>query len=55
MPGIKAQLIVRPSFGKYWYIKGINNKKTPDEIREHIESNLVSGYKKKSRCWLITY
>jgi hypothetical protein len=53
--GIKAQLIVRPSLGKYWYIKGINNKKTMEEIKEHIETNLANGYKKKSRCWLITY
>ena len=53
--GVKAKLIVKPSFGKYWYIKGINNKKTTCEIKEHIEKNLENGYKKKSRCWLITY
>ena len=52
---IKANLIVKPSFGKYWYIKGINNKKTTEEIKEHIEQNLLNSYKKKSKCWLITY
>ena len=52
---IKAKLIVKPSCGKYWYIKGINNKKTVEEIRHHIETNLTNGYKNKSRCWLITY
>ena len=51
----KAHLIVKPSRGKYWYIKGINNKKTYQEIKSHIESNLISEYKPKSKSWLIQY
>lgn len=52
---IKANLIVKPSRGKNWYIKGINNKKSYDEIKIHLENNKKSNYKPKSRTWLISY
>ena len=53
--GIKANVIVKPSKGKYWYIKGINNNKTYEDIKNHLETNLNSGYKENSRTWLISY
>ena len=52
---IKAHLIVKPSRGKFWYIKGINKNKTYDEIKLHIENNLKSDYKPNSKIWLIKY
>ena len=52
---MKANIIVRPSRGKYWYIKGINKNKTYEEIKSHIESNLSSNYKSNSKTWLIKY
>ena len=39
----------------YWYIKGINENKTPEQIRTHLVSNLNNGYKKKSKSWFISY
>ena len=51
----KAFLIVKPSRGKFWYIKGINKNKTYDEIKLHIENNLNSKYKPNSKTWLIKY
>ena len=52
---MKAHLIVKPSRGKFWYIKGINKNKTYEEIKLHIESNLTSKYKPNSKTWLIKY
>jgi hypothetical protein len=52
---IKCNLIVKPSRGKYWYIKGINQNKSYEEIKNHIENNLKNGYKSNSKCWLINY
>ena len=52
---MKAHIIVKPSRGKYWYIKGTNNKKSFREIEAHLESNLKNNYKKKSNLWLINY
>ena len=52
---IQAYIIVKPSRGKYWYIKGINRNKTYEEIKLHIESNLISKYKPNSKTWLIKY
>ena len=52
---IKAYLIVKPSRGKFWYIKGFNKNKTYQEMKSHIESNLVSKYKPNSKTWLINY
>jgi len=51
----KAFVIVKPSRGKYWYVKGINGNKTFEEIKEHIENNLKNDYRNKSQCWLINY
>ena len=51
----KASIIVKPSRGKYWYIKGINNKKSYEEIKNHIEENKNSKYKEKSKLWLLSY
>ena len=52
---MKAHIIVKPSRGKFWYIKGINKNKTYDEIKLHIENNLKSDYKPNSKIWLIKY
>ena len=52
---MKAYLIVKPSRGKFWYIKGINKNKTYEEIKLHIESNLTAKYKPNSKIWLIKY
>jgi hypothetical protein len=52
---IKATLIVKPSRGKFWYIKGINGNKSYEHIKTHLENNLNSGYKNKSKTWLISY
>ena len=46
---------MKPSRGKYWYVKGINGNKTFEEIKEHIENNLKNDYRNKSQCWLINY
>ena len=51
----KAHLIVKPSRGKFWYIKGINKKKTYSEIKSHIENNVIAKYKPNSKSWLIKY
>jgi len=53
--GIKANLIVKPSRGKFWYIKGTNNNKSYQEIKNHLESNLNSKYKENSKSWLLDY
>jgi len=52
---MKAHLIVKPSRGKFWYIKGINKNKTYEELKLHIEKNLNSDYKPNSKTWLIKY
>ena len=52
---IKASVIVEPSRGKYWYIKGLNNKKTFNEIKQHLYENKIINYKNKSKTWLINY
>jgi len=51
----KAYAIVKPSRGKFWYIKGINKNKTYEAIKLHIESNLTAKYKPNSKIWLIKY
>ena len=51
----KASIIVKPSRGKYWYIKGINNNKSYEEIEKHIQENKSSQYKDKSQLWLLSY
>ena len=52
---IKATIIVKPSRGKYWYIKGIKNNKSYEEIKSHLETNLHARYKVNSKTWLISY
>ena len=52
---IKAKVIVKPSRGKYWYLKGINNKKTYEDIKNHLETNQNMEYRKKSKTWLLSY
>tara|TARA_Y100000389_G_scaffold31538_2_gene26714 strand:+ start:3183 stop:3452 length:270 start_codon:yes stop_codon:yes gene_type:complete len=53
---MKAHVIVKTSKSDgYWYIKGFNNKKSYDVIREHIENNERDGYRKKSNLLLIRY
>ena len=52
---LKANVIVKPSRGKFYYIKGINNKKSYMQIELHVKNNEISEYKKNSRLWLINY
>ncbi len=52
---IKAVLIVKPSRGKYWYLKGTNDNKSYNDIKTHLESNLETKYKENSKSWLISY
>ena len=52
---MKANVIVKPSRGKFWYIKGTNNKKSYEQIKIHLETNLNSKYKNKSKTWLLSY
>jgi len=52
---IKAMVIVKPSYGNWWYVKGIKNAKTYKDIKLHIDKNLKENYKAKSRLWLIKY
>ena len=52
---IKATIIVKPSRGKYWYIKGIKNNKSYEEIKSHLDTNLHARYRVNSKTWLISY
>lgn len=52
---MKAHVIVKPSRGKYWYIKAYNNKKTIEEIKLHLEENDKNNYKNKTITKLLTY
>jgi hypothetical protein len=51
----RAQIIVKPSRGKFWYIKGFINAKSFEEIHQHIEINEQINYKNKSSLRLIKY
>ena len=51
----RAHVIVEPSRGKYWYIKGFNNTKTTCEIQKHLDEMTNVNYKNKSKTLLITY
>jgi hypothetical protein len=50
-----AKIIVQPSRGKYWYIKGLPNKKYKpiDEIRDELTKNVQYNFKPGSTTWLI--
>ena len=52
---MKAHVIVKPSRGKYWYIKAYNNKKTIEEIKLHLEENDKNNYKNKTITKLLIY
>ena len=52
--GMNAKVIVKPSRGN-WYIKGINNNKSYDEIKDHLKINEKRGYKNKSLTRLLSY
>ena len=51
----KAKLIVKPSRGKFWYIKGIKTTKTYTEIKNQLDINITSKYKENSKTWLLDY
>jgi hypothetical protein len=51
----RAHVIVEPSRGKYWYIKGFNNAKTTCEIQKHLDEMTNVNYKNKSKTLFITY
>lgn len=52
---LKANVIVKPSRGRFYYIKGINDNKTYTEIYLHVRNNEIHEYKKNSELWLINY
>jgi len=52
---IHASVIVKPSRGNNWYIKGLNNSKSFVEIQNHVETNHHNNYRNKSNLWLINY
>ena len=57
---LKAKLIVKTSYfskerpGK-WYIKGINNKFSYDQIKFKLENNLREGKHPKRQSYLVNY
>ena len=51
----KAKIIVKPSRGNWWYIKGTNENKSYDEIKEHLIENQNNEYRSNSMTWLISY
>ncbi len=51
----KAHLIIKPSRGNYWYIKGMKETSKFSQIEYHIENNQQNKYKPKSTLWLIDY
>ena len=52
---INACLIVRPSRGKYYYLKGFNGEKSYKEIKNHLLENVASRYKPHSKCCLYIF
>lgn len=51
----KAKIIVKPSRGKYWYIKEINSDKSYDDIKNELINNEKLKYRVNSKSWLILY
>ena len=52
---IGGRLVVIPSRGNYWYIKGFNMNKSYCDIIEHLRENVKNGYKPKSRTYLLFF
>ena len=50
-----GRLVVKPSRGKYLYIKGFNMNKSYCDIIEHLRDNVAIGYKPKSRTYLLFF
>ena len=51
----KAKIIVKPLRGNWWYIKGTNENKSYDEIKEQLIENQNNEYRSNSVTWLISY
>jgi len=51
----RAKIIVKPSRGNWWYIKGTNENKSYDEIKDHLIENQNNEYRSNSMTWLISY
>ena len=51
----QAIVIVKPSRGKYWYIKGINGNRSYNDVKAHVECNVNNKYHEKSTLWLLSY
>ena len=51
---LNASVILRNT-NQTWYIKGINGKKSFNDIEHHIKKNVLDNYRPKSNLWLITY
>ncbi len=52
---LNANVVVKPSRGRFYYIKGTNNNKSYMQIELHVRNNQNNGYKKNSNLWLINY
>jgi len=52
---LNACLIVKPKTGKYYYLKGINGKKTYKEIKNHLIENIANNYKRKTSSYLFVF
>ena len=52
---MNACLIVRPSRGKYYYLKGFCGSKTHSQIKNHLLENVASKYKHHSKCCLYIF
>lgn len=52
---INACLLVVPSRGKFYYLKGFNGKKTYYQIKTHLIENQNNGYKINTRTYLFSW
>ena len=51
---LRAKVIVKTSTGS-WYIKGLNDNKTYEEIQNRLVQNVGRQDNQRSRTWLIYY
>jgi len=52
---MNACLIVRPSRGKYYYLKGFCGNKNYNQIKNHLLNNVASRYKYHSKSCLYIF
>jgi len=52
---MQANLIIKPSRGKFWYIKKLKDNLNINNLEEHINNNQINNFKPNSTLWLIKY